>query len=87
MPRQTSRTQESAAEARLDRVAELGFPGDLPGYLRHRYVTEHKGLVAIARELGTHVDTVTRLLDDAGVPRRRPGWPPPARKDAGAHGS
>jgi AraC-like DNA-binding protein len=79
VPRQTSLTQATAAHARLARVAELGFP-DLPGYLRQRYVTDNRGLVAIARELRTSVPTVQALLDQAGVPRRRPGWPPPPRK-------
>ncbi|MGY2004249.1 MucR family transcriptional regulator [Blastococcus sp. SYSU DS1024] len=81
VPRQTSLTRATAADARLARVAELGFPGDLPGYLRQRYVTDNRGLVAIARELRTSVPTVQALLDEAGVPRRRPGWPPPPRKD------
>ena len=81
VPRQTSLTRASAADARLARVAELGFPGDLPAYLRQRYMTDNRGLVAIARELRTSVATVQALLDDADVPRRRPGWPPPPRRD------
>jgi hypothetical protein len=80
VPRQTSLAQATAVDARLARVAELGFPGDLSGYLRQRYVTDNRGLVAIARELRTSVSTVQALLDAAGVPRRRPGWPPPQRK-------
>jgi hypothetical protein len=80
VPRQTSLTQVTAADARFARVAELGFVGDLAGYVRDRYVTCGWGLVAIARELRTSVSTVQALLDEAGVPRRRPGWPPPARK-------
>ncbi len=79
VPRQTSLTQATAAEARLARVAELGFPGDLPGYLRQQYVADNRGLVAIARELRTSVSAVQALLDEAGMPRRRPGWPPPPR--------
>jgi hypothetical protein len=70
--RQTSLTRATAAEAR---VAELGFAGDLAGYLRQRYVTDNRGLVAIARELRTSVSTIQSLLDDAGVPRRPAGWP------------
>ncbi len=82
VPRQTSLTRATAADARRVRVAELGFPGDLSGYLQQRYMIERKGLVSIARELRTSVPTVQALLDEAGVPRRRPGWPPPPRKDA-----
>jgi hypothetical protein len=73
-------TRTTAGGVRLARVGELGFAGDLPGYLRQRYVTENGGLVAIARELRISVPTVCRLLDEAGVPRRRPGWPPPPRR-------
>jgi hypothetical protein len=40
-------------------------------------------MVAIARELRTAVATVQVLLDDAGVPCRRSGWPPPPRKQPG----
>lgn len=83
VPRQTSLTQATAVDARLARAAELGFPGDLGRYLRQRYVSEQKGLVAIARELRTSVSTVQALLDEAGVPRRRPGWPPPPRRQLG----
>jgi len=57
-------------------VAQLGLPGNLC----QRYVTDNWGLVAIARELRTSVTTVQALLDEAGVPRRRPGWPPPPRR-------
>ncbi len=82
VPRQTSLIQATAVDARLARVDELGFPGDLPGYLRHRYVTDNRSLVSIARELRTSVSAVQALLDEAGVPRRRPGWPSSLRKDA-----
>jgi hypothetical protein len=64
VPRQTSLTRSTAAEAHLARVAELGFRDDLPGYVAHRYVTVQWGVVAIARALRTSVSTVCRLLDD-----------------------
>jgi len=79
-PRQTSLIRATAADARLARVAELGFPGDLSGYLKQRYLTEQRGVVAVARELRTSVSTVCWLLNEAGVPRPRPGWPPPGRR-------
>jgi hypothetical protein len=85
VPRQTSLTRTTAADARLARVAELGFPGDLPGYLRQRYVTDNRGLVAIARELRTSVPAVQSLLDDAGVPRRPAGWPSSPRRSPEVH--
>lgn len=72
-----ARTVADADAARLARVAQLGFPGDLPGYLRHRYVDEHRGVVAIARELRASHRTIRRLLAAAGIPTRRPGWPHP----------
>lgn len=77
-----ARTAADADAARLARVAELGFPGDLPAYLRDRYVHRQWGVRTIAGEVGASHRTVRRLLDDVGLPRRRPGWP--TRPQAGA---
>jgi transposase len=37
------------------------------------YVTEKKSLRAIAAEIGTTLDIVTRALDRYGIPKRAPG--------------
>ena len=72
---------KGAARSGSCRVTELGLSGDLSGYLKQRYVTEQRGLVGIARELRTSVSAVQALLEETGVPRRRPGWPPPPRRN------
>ena len=74
--------QRAAEVARLrvqGRLAELGFPGDLNGYLQQRYTRERLPVLAVARELGVGNARIQQLLDAAGIQRRRPGGAAPAR--------
>ncbi len=70
----------AAAQARLHaRLVELGFGGDLAGYLRDGYARRRLPVLALARELGVGNTRIQRELDAAGVIRRRPGGAGPAR--------
>jgi len=57
----------------------LGFAGDLPGYLVDAYQRRRLPVLAVAREREVGNVKVQRLLDDAGVVRRRPGGAETAR--------
>jgi hypothetical protein len=52
------------------RVAALGFP-DMRAYLADRLLKREWLLADVAAELGAHRDTVRRLMEQAGVRRRR----------------
>jgi hypothetical protein len=74
------RTTAAAANRRLaERLAALGWDNDLNGYLHHRYVVDQIGVLVLARELGVGNVRIKRMLDEAEVPRRRPGGAGPAR--------
>jgi len=74
-----TRTAQAAAERLQRRLVELGFGGDLPGYLVDAYQRRRLAVLAVARELEVGNVKVQRLLDDAGVVRRRPGGAEAAR--------
>jgi hypothetical protein len=63
------------------RLAELGFAGDLPGYLHDGYQRRRLPVLALAlaRELGIGNTRIKQEFDAAGVVRRRPGGAGPAR--------
>ncbi len=65
------RTDRLAAE-RLTRVRALGFD-TVETYLQFRYVVQCWSVHAIGAELRTGRRVLPRLMDDAGIPRRRPG--------------
>ncbi len=71
------------------RLAELGFPGDLRGYLRHRYDQLLLPALTIARELGVGNARIQVMLNDTGIHRRRPGGagaaPRPDRRAGPGH--
>ncbi len=70
----------AAAVSRLEvRLVELGFGGDLAGYLRDGYERRRMPVLALARELGVGNTRIQEELNAAGVTRRRPGGPEPAR--------
>ena len=55
------------------RLVELGFGGDLQGFLRDRYNEQLHPVLKIAGELGVGNERIQTLLDQAGIVRRRPG--------------
>jgi hypothetical protein len=67
------RTERLAAE-RDRRARELGFTS-VGEYLRVRYVDQGHTVHDIGRELRVGRRVLPRLMDAAGVPRRRPGGP------------
>ncbi len=73
------RTADAAAERLQARLVELGFPGDLGGYLTERYVQRRRPVLELARELGVGNQRIQQLLDEAGIARRRPGRADAAR--------
>jgi hypothetical protein len=68
------------AEQRLTRVRAVGG-ASVEDYLRHRYIEQGWTVHAIGVELRTGRRVLPRLVDAAGVPRRRPGGA--GRRDAG----
>ena len=76
---QRQRTVAQADDRLRARLVELGFAGDLPGYLRDGYDRRRLPVLALARELGIGNARIGRELDAAGVVRRRPGGAGPAR--------
>ena len=74
-----ARTKEQAQQRLAARLVELGFPGDLPGYLRRRYLEQGWPVLRVARELGIGNPAIKLALDQAGVVRRRPGGAETAR--------
>jgi hypothetical protein len=74
-----TRTAQLAAKRLQCRLVELGFAWDLPGYLTDAYERRRLPVLAIARELKIGNVKIQRLLDDAGVVRRRPGGAETAR--------
>jgi hypothetical protein len=73
------RTKEQAQQRLAARLVELGFPGDLSGYLRRRYLEQGWPVLRVARELGIGNPAIKLALDQAGVVRRRPGGAETAR--------
>lgn len=75
------RTSEAAASRLEARLVELGFSGDLAGYLRDGYERRRMPVLALAlaRELGVGNIRMQQELNAAGVTRRRPGGAAPAR--------
>ena len=67
------RTAQAAQRRLQARLAELGFAGDVYGYLAQRYTRDRWPVLAVARELGVGNVRIQQLLDDAGIVRRRPG--------------
>ncbi len=61
------------------RLVELGFGGDLHGFVRDRYNEQLHPVLRIARELGVGNARIQTLLDEAGIVRRRPGGARAAR--------
>lgn len=65
------RTHRLAAE-RKARVRALGF-ASVEDYLRQRYLVQGWTVHALGAELRTGRRVLPRLMDAAGIPRRRPG--------------
>jgi hypothetical protein len=63
-------------------LVELGFGGDLAGYLRDAYERRGLAVLALPRELGVGNTRIQQQLNAAGVIRRLPGGAEPARARA-----
>jgi hypothetical protein len=72
------RRTDRLALQREARVSALGFTS-VAEYLRHRNVAQGWTVHAIGAELRTGRRVLPRLMDEARVPRRRPGSQPPRR--------
>ena len=79
------RTSEAAASRLEARLVELGFSGDLAGYLRDGYERRRMPVLALAlaRELGVGNIRMQQELNAAGVTRRRPGAGDARRRPTG----
>lgn len=64
---------QAAAQRHAARLGELGFAGDLPGYLLDAYQVRHLPVLAVARELRVGNEAIQQMLKDAGIDRRPPG--------------